>query len=59
MSDFQGMHTPTNALCTNLSRIIMNELHQSCSILRENAKDNKLKMNVDQKQVFNDIVEAV
>jgi len=33
--------------------------YQNCEVLSTKAEDNKSKMNEDQKQVFNDVIEAI
>jgi len=59
LSDFPVMPIPTISSYSKISRLILDETHQDCKLLSEKVANNTSKMNYDQKNVFDSIVEAV
>jgi hypothetical protein len=59
LSDFVGMPIPKNDSCMNVSRIILEEISQNTDLLSKKAEVNTSKMNCEQKNIFDIVVNAI
>ena len=59
LDDFKGMPIPKKDLSKNISQIIREEIPQNLDLLSIKAQSNVSKMNYDQKDVFDKVVDAV